>query len=90
MTELKTLKEICEYAFVQKGKTEKEIINQIKNGRKPDIITIDAEKLKLEVIWWIKELNKNRSSNPDYSKEELNGINKWIKLFFNIHEDDLK
>jgi len=45
---------------------------------------------KLKTLKDIEELNTNRSSNEEYSKEELNGIVKWIKHFFNLTEEDLK
>lgn len=41
----------------------------------------------------IKDINffrKNRSSNPDYSKTELNGVEKYIVWKNNLTEEDLK
>ena len=46
--------------------------------------------LRQSTIKEIKFFRKNRSSNPEYSKEELNGVEKYIKWKFNITEEDLK
>ena len=46
--------------------------------------------LRQSAIKDIKFFRKNRSSNPEYSKEELNGVEKYIKWKFNIEEEDLK
>ena len=46
--------------------------------------------LKQEAIKEIKHFRKNRSSNPDYSKQELNGVEKYIMWKFNTTEEDLK
>ena len=55
-----------------------------------DTELVYADDLHEEIIKRIKSLNKNRSSNAKYTKEELTGIVKWIKQFFNITEEDLE
>ncbi len=53
------------------------------------LIEKKLREIKQEAIREIKFFRKNRSSNPDYSKTELDGIEKYIKWKFNIKEEDL-
>ena len=78
MTELKTLKDILH---------ETEMHSEIT----PDMI-------KEEAIKWIKEIEKDIEKMIDeqfneVNKLKLNGLvatSQWIKMFFNITEEDLK
>ena len=77
-------------------KTLKEIIAEIRYSNYPEKKAVGydfykiEEKIKQEAIKDIKHLRKNRSSNPKYSKEELNGIEKYIMWKNILTEGDLK
>ena len=75
----------------EKPKTLKDIVEGYSEIEfKTSSIAGFYEALKQEAIKDIKVLGKNRSSNEDFSKEELKGIDKYIKWKFNITEEDLK
>ena len=78
MTELKTLKDFGEVLSTPE--------EPFKDWHIWDYV---RRKLRQEAINDIKELNTNRSSNPNYSKNELDGIVRWIEWKFNITKEDL-
>lgn len=50
----------------------------------------DVLSLRRSAIEDVKHFRKNRSSNPDYSKTELDGVEKYIVWKNNLTEGDLK
>ena len=82
--DLKTLKDFFEYW--SSGNDGKGKADGIDNAVAEDFI----KGLKQEAIKDIKFFRKNRSSNPEYSKQELNGVEKYIMWKFNIIEEELK
>jgi len=53
---------------------------------------IDEDKLKKEAIKWVKELKgtDEYSENEGGTFDDNINVQKWIKHFFNITEEDLK
>ncbi len=47
---------------------------------------VNIDSLKQEAIKWVKAGN----DETRLTQEELHAINTWIKVFFNITEEDLK
>jgi len=81
---LKTLKETA---------TEEEMAEYFEDIKEFDVKRITRVvkgNIRQSTIKDIKFFRKNRSSNPEYSKEELNGVEKYIKWKFNVEEGDLK
>ena len=102
---LKTLKDMQHWRDVKKesldiskhAKTKKELIERLQNlcigtaqenvlfyGR-GNISIVDANELRQEAIKWIK----SHENEKGYYDENV-FIDTWIKLFFNLTEEDLK
>ena len=85
--ELKTLKDLKILRWDNKDHK----IKYFDSDTKPDDkAVIFLEELRQEAIKDIKYFRKNRSSNPNYSKQELNGIEKYIMWKFNITGEELE
>ena len=54
---------------------------------------IDPKELKAEAVKWVKEIIKNQNNKGNYRSDHMNprkqGQISWIKLFFNLTEEDL-
>ena len=80
------------YEEDDKLKTLNELEGTSQFNDNPSVKTgaVDVISLRREAIRDIEFFRKNRSSNPDYSKEELNGIERYIMWKNNLTEEDLK
>jgi len=85
MTELKTLKDCC-YNLFEENKS-------LEYGDEPTDGVVRESELRQEAIKWIKGLGKEWQTGFDTGMNEImmeRAIEKWIKHFFNINEEDLK
>ena len=77
MTELKTLKDLKGFFLPYEQERHED--------------GVEREELRQEAIKWINVVktdnNKNDEDSEEFAEEQLN---KWIKLFFNITDEELK
>lgn len=71
-------------------KTLKDIAYKGTNPQSPDELHYSVELLKQEAIKWVKGDFKPEGFHGRYGFNWDNSIEEWIKLFFNISEDELK
>ena len=91
MTEVKTLKDLRE------GRAERGVLGACAAGMFVEAQYMAEDNLKQEAVKWIKEMRENPTQkladlfgiNIDFHEQEFEIIEKWIKYFFNITEEEL-
>ena len=86
MTELKTLQNI-ELPCIKDGGDTYIDISKEKDIEPKDII-VKQKDLKNQAIQWTKSLE---TATPDFKKQnDVPSIQRWIRVFFNLTDKDLK